>query len=615
MSAAPPKSFLARLEPPLRRVLAVDAGSRCLRFTLVERSWRRLRILREQSLDLAAEGLVSPEEISTQLQDILEAAGRPPIALALPQHLSTSQLIDLPPVPESEVRRLIEEETKRLSGVSESAIIFDYVPIETLTEGRQHYWVSLCQEGEIREQLTRLGLEQADLCEVATTATALIAAFEATVPQVRRAVLVHGGAQSTVVVILFEGRGVFAGSFPVGGDFFTRAVASQLKCAAETAENLRQRKNLLTGEDAVAGFPAVVDGWLAELLRQLQDWARDHAALAPDLKAFDIFISGGMFSQPGLVAYLEARSGLPFKPWLSAAQVGAVAPASGYEVAFGTALQALGRSPQPASLLPPDRRAAWRRRLNRQLVECASVVMLVLVLVALGYGTWQQSQLGHRKQALLGQVEQALREAEEDVRLTDGLLAEYEEMRPLFERQQFTLGALQTLALIEETRSNRAYWYVLLADQQTYFTQPLPGAGTNAAGTNGPAAPRRLPPWLTGSGGTNAPVTRPGFIAELCVPEPAEAARRTFSDVVGALKQDPLFARVDSLSDDLRRELADPKVLLPDRHFALALDLAHAQWPRVGGPRSRPPATATNGPARPPTRFPRGPGEPSRPVQ
>ena len=72
---------------------------------------------------------------------------------------------------------------------------------------------------------------------------------------------------------------------------------------------------------------------------------------------------------------------------------------------------------------------------------------------------------------------------------------------------------------------------------------------------------------------------------------------------------------MDSLSEDLRRELADPKVLLPERHFSLALDLADAQWPRPTMPHSR--LTGTNGSARPPARFPRAPEfyGPPKPVQ
>ena len=617
MSLPLPQPPLKRLEPPLRRVLAIDAGSRCLRLVLVERSLRNLRLLREQSLDLAAEGLVSAEEISSHLRGLIEDWGRPPVALSLPQHLCTSQFIDLPPASDAEVRRLVEEEAKRLGGVSESPILYDFVALAGLASNRQHYWVSLCQEGEIRQQIQRLGLEDDDICEVTTTASALMAAFNTALPPVPHAVLVHTGAQSTVVVILLNGQGVFASSFPMGGDFLTRAVATQLKCGVETAEKLRQRKNLLDGADALAGFPAVVDGWLAELLRQLQDWARDHPAMAADLKSFQWFVSGGVFSQPGLLAYLEGRSGLQFKSWLAAAQTGALAPGQGFEVAFGTALQALGRTSQPASLLPPDRRLAWRRRLARQLVECGSVVLLVALLVLLVAGTWQQFSLARRKEKLLDQVRQATEQARENETLTGTLLTSYEELRPLLESQQQTASALSTLTRLEQARSNRPYWYVLLADQQTYFTQPLPVVATNAAGaTNPAAAPRRLPAWMTNAvaGGSNASPAKPGFIAELCIPEPAEAARRTFSDVVSALKPDTLFARVDSLSDDLRRELANPQVLLPDRHFALALDLANAQWPHPVPPPNRLTAP-TNGYTRP--RFPR-PGEfygPPRPVE
>ena len=44
--------------------------------------------------------------------------------------------------------------------------------------------------------------------------------------------------------------------------------------------------------------------------------------------------------------------------------------------------------------------------------------------------------------------------------------------------------------------------------------------------------------------------------------------------MVNGLKQQPLFSKVDLLSDDLRRNLADPKVAIPDRQFVLALDFA-----------------------------------------
>jgi hypothetical protein len=48
---------------------------------------------------------------------------------------------------------------------------------------------------------------------------------------------------------------------------------------------------------------------------------------------------------------------------------------------------------------------------------------------------------------------------------------------------------------------------------------------------------------------------------------------------------------VDLLSDDLRRNLADPKVIIPDRDFVLALDFAETEFQQALPPR-KPAATS-----------------------
>src|SRR6266567_2709125 len=107
---------LSRLRSPIRRVLALDAGSRCIRMVLAQTEFGRFRVLKEELIDLHEEGLVSAEEINAHLEDRLQDWGRPPLALVLPQDLSNSQVIDLPLAPEQEVTKLIEEETLKLSG-------------------------------------------------------------------------------------------------------------------------------------------------------------------------------------------------------------------------------------------------------------------------------------------------------------------------------------------------------------------------------------------------------------------------------------------------------------------------------------------------------------------
>ncbi|HEU0040132.1 MAG TPA: hypothetical protein VFR76_12755, partial [Verrucomicrobiae bacterium] len=473
-----------RLQPPVRRVLAVDAGSRRLKLTLVKSSFGRTQILREESIDLHEEGLVTTEELKNHLHSILEDCGRPPLALTLSQHLSTSQIIELPLAPESEVRKLIEEETVKLSGVSDSAIVYDFVRVQSSSPNRQQFWVTLCKERDIEERVKQFELEPDDLCEVTTTANALVAAYRAAAPQSADAILVHGGAQNTLIVVLAHAQAVFAASFPVGGDTFTRAIAKARRCPIEEAESFKRDTNVLTGSEAIPEFAELVDGWVAELKRQINEWLAHRPGAATDFSAFAMVASGTVFDQPGLLEYLNARDGLPLHVWPARAGL----PAHGFEIAYGTALQALRFTDQPVSLLPAARRAAWQQRLTTQKIEFANLPLLVLCFLLLACGAWRKLSLIHRQEALLAKVQAGSDTLRANQAMTADLLVEYEGLRPLLECQQNTRDTLATLALLQQSRSNRTFWYVLLADQHSYFHQPS-STSTNRAGlTNAPAA-------------------------------------------------------------------------------------------------------------------------------
>ena len=578
-------SFLKfqRVRPPIRRIVAVDSGSRRLKLLLAESDFGRLRLLKQELLDLKAEGLVSTEELKTHLRSTLEEWSNPPLALVLPQDLSISQVIDVPLAPESEIDKLIAEETIKLSGVSESRIVYDFVRTETAAKDRQQFWVTLCQEGEIRDRIARLGVEGEDICEITTTANALLPAFRYAAPACQRAILVHVGAHTTVVVVTLAGQAAFATSFQMGGDFFTRAIARLQQCSEETAESLKRERNLLSGPQALAEFDGVVDGWVSELKRQLSEWFQQNPTLASDTQSFELIATGGGFEQPGLLEYLEARAALPFQSWPKPASAEAAVPGRGFEVAFGAALQALGHSAQPVSLLPEDYRAAWRKRLSRQRVDLASIALLCICVLLLGIGTWHKLSLYSAKKSLLDKVQAGQEAVEANEAFTARLVAEYENLRPVFAAQQNTLDTLKTLSLLQQSRSNRNLWFVLLADQQSYFSRPPTLTSTNRpAKTNllstlleplGPGPIGLRPATLT-----NVSLAKPGFIAELCVPGEAEAARAIISDLVKDLKEKPLFSKADLLSDDQRRNVADPKLVVPERDYVLYLDFAQTEF-------------------------------------
>ena len=85
----------------------------------------------------------------------------------------------------------------------------------------------------------------------------------------------------------------------------------------------------------------------------------------------------------------------------------------------------------------------------------------------------------------------------------------------------------------------------------------------------------------------------------MSIAEDAEAARVALSQLVNQIKEQKVFGRVDLLSEDLRRNLALPAVIVPDRHFALALDFAVTELQQPAPARRNVPGPADRGPRRP----------------
>ena len=548
---------------PTKRLLAIDPGSQCLKVLLVEEMLGRVSVLRHEIVERHEGGLISEEEIARHAQSVLQELGEDPVALALPHYRALSQVIDLPESRNTEIRRLVEAETVKLSGLGESNIVFDYVGLGAFGKHQNPFWLTLCREGEVQRQIDRCGLSHADLCEVTTTANALIAAWQTVHPERDHAVLVDFGAAGTAVAILVEGQAVYTTTFPVGGDTLTEAIAKQKECSFEVAEGLKRADNLAVTPDEPGALTAALTNWLQELNGVLTEWTREHPDLGLSAESFAVVLSGGASSQPGLVEYLNQRGPLRFQSWPEPTPEGW--PGSRFAVAYGTALQALGRSRQPASLLPAEVRDYWKKQHSLHLLHSVTFFVLALVALLLAFGTWQKLEEYLDKRSLLADSKTALEKARLTDELSQQLGRRYGRLRPVFQKQQQTLDTLQTLALLQQVRSNQAFWHVLFADQKSYYTAPLWVATNAPASTNAPAHPTTVP--------TNLPSFKDGFVTELCVPEEGEAQRRTLSRAVAELKRSPRFKNVDSLSEDRRRSLVDTNVVLTDRHFALDLEL------------------------------------------
>jgi Tfp pilus assembly PilM family ATPase len=574
--ATPPIQSRARRRIPLlptKRLLAIDPGSHCLKLMVVAETFGRIRVRYRELVEIQSSGLVSEEEVMRHAQDLVREQGEDPVALALPHERALSQLVDLPPSDAAEARRLIEEETVKLSGLGESSIVFDYAALKPFGQHRNPYWVTLCREEEVQRQVGRCGLGHLDLCEVTTTANALAAAYLTVEPRAWNAVLVDFGAAGTTVVIVHQDQVVEAAHFAIGGDALTEAVSMAHGCSIEVAESTKRGLDLTGG--AAGALTGVLDEWSAELNRVLTEWVHEHKDMVSGIEQFDVILCGGGSLQPGLAAYLNRAGGMRFGLWPGEGR-GAV-PGPRFAVAYGAAIQALGRSRQPVSLLPVQVRQFWRGHHAVSLLHSLIVFLLAMSVLVLGFGTWQKRELEKSKVALLEQSKVALEKARTIEDLSLEVRRRYERLRPGLERQQATIDALQGLALLRQVRDNQSFWFVLFADVPSYVAAR---------------------PW----GETNAPVpvavgvqptfpVREGFVAEVCVPEQGESMRRTLSQLVSDMRRTQLYSNVDLLPADRRRPVVDSALVLPEQHFALAMELPPDRIPELSPLPDRRPGT------------------------
>ncbi len=546
------------------RFLVIDPGSSSLKLLHVRNPGDGPRAMEPRRISVREGGAsLEPQEIRRELAGVLKGYGDSPICLCLPQRLALSQVVDLAGTEDREIRRSIEAEIAKLSGLNESQLAFDYAPMKPFGKRKNPYWVTFCQEDELRGQITRLGLEMDEICEITTAGNALLAAGELAGLSAGNVAVVDLGASDTTLTLIHEGQAVYAGAFPIGGDAFTDAVVSASGKSIVDAESDRLARNLATGVDALPALQGAIDEWREEIERILEEWGREHSV---EPIGFEMLLFAGPAPMPGLLERLNQASAFSWK-----GGGGMLEP--GFEISQGTAVAAAGEAPQAASLIPSEARAAWKKVWGVRRFQAANFVALFATFVVLLYGSLQKrAQVVERRELLAGQTA-ALKRTQEARGLEREIIARYNGLRPVLQRQRRSLDTLETLAALEATAGDRGVWYALFADTESYVSMPeLPetetGGRTNATEVaDAPvAAETDLP---------NLPVeeTRGGFIAVATVPGEMESVRDTVGRLVEDLNRNPLFDHVDLLSSDRRRLLVDPKVVVPERHFVFSIQM------------------------------------------
>ncbi len=548
------------------RLIAVDHGTRRVKLLLAAAHGAGVRVLDQKIVDLQEEGLLTPEEIHRHLAELIQAWGDWPLALTLPAPLTFSQVLDLPAAGEADLPKIIAEQTDRLRGVSPSPLVYEAVPLEPHGAYQRPYYITLAREDDVNQHLHRVTDTVNEVRDVSPVAGALVAAYGAVNPVGQNCILVDIGDTITVVAVVRRQRPVFASSFGSGVAGWIQEAARAAKCPSGEMETRLGVQDLFTGADALPALTAATEEWLTELRKLLDNWQRANPN-EPAPAKMPILVSGGALQLRGLLEFLRTRGGFPFQTWPAPPHVRSTWPISDFVVAYGTAVAAFHRPPNPPSLLPPPLRAHRRRLRKAARLNLVCSIGLFVVALLIGLATWHKTTLLEGKRQLEQEALAALAQVEQLTIAGQDRDRALEQYWPLFDRQERTLDLLHTLRVVQQARVNHDFWCVLLADQDCYARgTTLPIVVTNRFGLTNTVMP------------SDDGLVKPTFVVELCVPAQGEQALKVVSEVVAELKQDPLFSRVDSVPSLQRRAWVDAKVLIPDRHFALTVELADLEW-------------------------------------
>jgi len=561
---------------PARRVIAIDVDARNIKIVLAQKFLNKIAFLRKEVVDLPdyiENNEIAQSTLKNEVASIIESLGHYPVAISLSQHLTLSQVIDLPPASQTDIQRMIQGEAHRIAGLSQTKIIWDYAPLKPYGKHTHSFWVTLCQEQEVFKAIDRLGIEKEEVCGITSTGNALITAYLKKYPETVSTVLVELGMRSTTIAILYEGQGIYTTSIALGLELFAESLSSSIGCSTQEAIDIICKKNLFYGNDKSDLYCSLIDGWLQELYRIVGEWLTDNFESRLNLQSLQFVLCGNACNE-FLIDYLNKKPTSPhFSQWYYEDDEERTYPPGFFAVAKGVSLQALGGTAQSASLLPDELKSSWQKLKIAQVIQSVCILLVFLFLILLGVGTWQTAFAARQKSILRSQIEYGLKLAEQLENTKSVILQNYEKLRTVLYKKQVTMDTIQTLELITLSRSNKPMWFVLFADEQTYFNAP-PLSGTNEPPQpDGVVIMGPLLPTLEHSA-TNKVVVRPGYVVEVCIPEEGDTMRKTLSQLVSDLKRDPRFRNVDTIPFEQRRLMADQKTVLPDKHFAIFMELA-----------------------------------------
>lgn len=299
-----------------QKAIGIDVGRRTLKGISLLPGKNGLALDDYFFEDLAAANEVFPENPNSP--KALEAAvqvhqlGKGKVAAALPDYLSSGFEFQLPPMPDKELRSVLEHElTQRLEYPIADAV-FDFYPVErsiTPNATSKTIKVFCVKKGEVTkntEILSRANLQLVQL-DLSITAIAAMLEYNEYTAEGANFVIMDIGESHMTTALVVDTQVLFYTSAPLGVGSINEALKSEMNLSYLACEELKRQLNLVANPAELDGPMRRVDDIYIKILSSAQQNIDYFLAQSKEFPISHIFLTGGGTALPEIATIFEGH--------------------------------------------------------------------------------------------------------------------------------------------------------------------------------------------------------------------------------------------------------------------------------------------------------------------
>lgn len=325
------------------------------------------------------------EAITAAIETLMsrnEMAGNPCV-IGVPGYQAFTRFTKLPPVEKKQLPAIVQFEAGQQIPYNIDEVIWDYQIFGEEDNPDVEVGIFCMRTEQLDRYLgpfTEAGLQP---IIVQPAPLALVNFIEHDAPRPGKAtVLLDIGAESTDLIVSDRGN-VWNRAVPIGGNNFTERLMEAFKLEFPKAESLkRQAATSKYARQIFQAMRPVYQDLVSEIQRSVGRYTQTHR----DAQLDKVVGMGNGFRLPGLQKFLQQNLGVKVErlsafnqlapgPSLNAPTLNEQVLSLG--VAYGLAIQGLGRGPIQSNLLPPQiaKRTVWRRKRPFFMATAACVLL------------------------------------------------------------------------------------------------------------------------------------------------------------------------------------------------------------------------------------------------